>query len=356
MPANPCDGLDRRLEPGRYVRTVGELTYRAVNPANAGGDDPADNRTRLLLGEELVGRWAHYDVVAYEDGLLKTLIISYGFNDFTEVDGRITDQASFCFSEQRTDQPIETSLSDAATQAIRPPSTPVEVDEVDGVLRIRRSATPTPVGIRLEDPANESLPTDPADPRIVDDDGDGKPGLTVTIRVTDDLTRELYIARRENFAYEAFLTEPDVLTGRVTDDSEQLVIGASDPIFAVVGRQLGAVSRPRQEPDHPEASRRRLGLRLAGRRTLHPVPTHSRRRLVSPIATTCDVGAIRRRRHQRVVRRTGTRARRPRRPCPRGTRSCRRTTAVVGTRWRPSTRSRGDMVLAARVAGATTRR
>ena len=26
------------------------------------------------LGAELVGRWAHYDVVAYEDDVLKTLI------------------------------------------------------------------------------------------------------------------------------------------------------------------------------------------------------------------------------------------------------------------------------------------
>ena len=82
-------------------------------------------------GGEPVGRWAHYDVVAYEDGLLKTLIIGCGFNDFTEVDGEIIDSAQFCFSEQRTDQPIETSLSDAGTQAIRPPSTPVEVDVVD---------------------------------------------------------------------------------------------------------------------------------------------------------------------------------------------------------------------------------
>jgi hypothetical protein len=179
-----------------------------------------------------VGRWAHYDVVAYEDGVLKTLIISYGFNDFAEVDGRIIDAAQFCFSEQRTDQPIETSLSDAATQAIKPPSTPVEVDVVDGVLRVRRPATPTPVGIRLDDPANEPLPTDPDDPRIVDDDGDGLPGITVSIRVSDELSGELYIARREIFAYEAFLTEPDVLSGTVTDRSEQLVIGASDPLFA----------------------------------------------------------------------------------------------------------------------------
>ena len=201
-----------------------------------------------VLGAELVGRWAHYDVVAYQDDTLKTLIISFGFNDFTEVDGQIIDQGSFCFSEQRTDQPIETSLSDAATQAIKPPPAPVEVDVVDGVLRIRRAATPTPVGIRLDDPANEPLPTDPDDPRIVDDDGDGNPGITVNIRVTDDITGELYIARREIFAYEAFLTEPDVMTGTVTDDSEQLVIGASDPIFASSPANWGQLPDPSKSP------------------------------------------------------------------------------------------------------------
>ncbi|MDW3213367.1 MAG: hypothetical protein R8G01_05175 [Ilumatobacteraceae bacterium] len=204
--------------------TVSSTDAPTTVPTSAPSDD--------VLGEELVGRWAHYDVVAYEDGVLKTLIISYGFNDFTLDDGKVIDAASFCFSEQRTDQPIETSLSDAATQAIRPPATPIEATEVDGRLRISRAATPTPVGIRLDDPANESLPTDPTDPRIVDDDGDGQPGITVTIRVSDDLSGELYIARREVFAYEAELVEPDRLVGTVTDDSEQLVIGASDPIFA----------------------------------------------------------------------------------------------------------------------------
>ncbi len=196
-----------------------------------------------MVGAEVVGRWAHYDVVAYEDDLLKTLIISYGFNDFTEVDGEIIDQASFCFSEQRTDQAIETSLSDAATQAIKPPPAPVSVELVDGELQIQRAATPTPVGIRLDDPFNESLPTDPADPRIVDDDGDGKPGITVSIRVSDEISGELYIARREIFAYDAALIEPDRIVGTVTDDSEQLVIGASDPIFATSPANWG------QHPD-----------------------------------------------------------------------------------------------------------
>jgi hypothetical protein len=223
--------------------TQGEAVVTTEGAATTDGVPTTDLVTTTAptepVGAELVGRWAHYDVVAYQDDLFKTLIISYGFNDFSLVDGRIVDQAQFCFSEQRTDQPIETSFSDAATQAIKPPPTPIEVDVVDGVLRIRRPATPTPVGIRLDDPANEPLPTDPTDPRIVDDDGDGKPGVTVSIRVSDDLAGELYIARREIFAYEAFLTEPDVLTGTVTDDSEQLVIGASDPMFAITPANWG---------------------------------------------------------------------------------------------------------------------
>ena len=183
-----------------------------------------------VAGADLVGRWAHYDVVAYEDDAIKTLIVSYGFNDLSVTDGELVDQGSFCFSEQRTDQPIDTSLSDAATQAIRPPPTPLDVT-TDGTITIRRPATPTPVGIHLDDPANEPLPTDPNDPRIVDDDDDGNPGITVTVEVTTELVGELYIARREIFAYEATLTAPDRLEGTVTDDSEQLVIGASDPIF-----------------------------------------------------------------------------------------------------------------------------
>jgi hypothetical protein len=192
---------------------------------------PTTDRPGVVGAEALTGRWAHYDVVAYEDGLLKTLIISYGFDDFTVDDGRVVDTTTFCFSEQRTDQPIETSLSDAATQAIEPPPTLIEVDTVEGTLRIRRPATPTPVGIRLDDPFEDALPTDPDDPRIVDDDGDGKPGITVRIHVNDEIDGELYIARREIFAYEALLTAPDRLVGTVTDESEQLVIGASDPIF-----------------------------------------------------------------------------------------------------------------------------
>lgn len=240
-----CSGSDEGSSPPSTTTTVPTTTTvsTATTAAPATTTSLASVSTTVPVGAQLEGRWAHYDVVADEDDDLKTLIISYGFNDFTLDDGVVIDQASFCFSEQRTDQPITTALSDAATQAIQPPPTEVDIDMVVGVLRLTRPASPTPVGIRLDDPFTESLPTDPNDPRIVDDDGDGRPGITVSITVTDDLRGELYIARREIFAYEAFLTTPDRLDGVVTDDSEQLVIGASDPIFAT------SPANWRQHPD-----------------------------------------------------------------------------------------------------------
>lgn len=181
--------------------------------------------------ERLAGRYAHYDVVAYEGDGMKTLIISYGFTDLIPEGDDLISADSFCFSEHRSDQPIQVSFSDAATQAIKPESVAVSLKLTDGRARVSRPETPTGIGVRLEDPANDPLPTDPADPRIADDDGDGKPGVTATIRVSDTLSGEIYLARREIFAYEVEEQDDGSLRGYVIDRSEQLVVGASDPIF-----------------------------------------------------------------------------------------------------------------------------
>lgn len=182
--------------------------------------------------ERLAGRYAHYDVVAYESTDMKTLIISYGFTDLAVVDGELQATESFCSSEYRSDQPISVDLSDVATSAIRPvPAVTTLTTNSDGRARISRPATPTGIGVRLEDPANDPLPTDPNDPRIVDDDNDGNPGVTASITVTEDLQGEIFLARREIFAYEVDEQADGSLTGEVTDNSEQLVIGATNDAF-----------------------------------------------------------------------------------------------------------------------------
>jgi hypothetical protein len=121
----------------------------------------------------------------------------------------------------------------------------VEVTTENGRARVERPETPTGIGVRLADPARDPLPDDPGDPRIADDDGDGKPGVTATIVVSPELRGEVYIARREIFAYDV-LEQPDgSLTGVVRDRSEQLVVGASDPIFETSGEWV----------QHPDLSR-----------------------------------------------------------------------------------------------------
>jgi len=209
------------------TRSTGELeTAGAAETTTA----TATAAGATATAERLAGRYAHYDVVAYESADMKTLIISYGFTDLQVDNGVLMAQESFCHAEHRSDQPIETTISDAATSAIKPPSVAVTLTEQDGRTRLQRPETPTGIGIRLEDPAHDVLPTDPNDPRITDDDNDGKPGITVSIKVSDALQGELYIARRERFAYDV-TEEAGQLVGTVTDKSEQLIVGASDPMF-----------------------------------------------------------------------------------------------------------------------------
>jgi hypothetical protein len=197
--------------------------------------------------EDLVGRWAHFDVVAYQDDAMKTLIISTGFSDLELRDGQLWNQMRFCHADTASDQNIEITISDAATRAIVPVATPVEVTEVDGKLHVARPATPTAIGIEIADPADEGLPTDPNDPRIIDADGDGNPGVTSRVKVSDDLQGDIYLARREIFAYDLTQQSADRLAGSITDRSEQLILGASNPVFLATA-QWKQIDDPARNP------------------------------------------------------------------------------------------------------------
>jgi hypothetical protein len=202
------------------------LALPACSSAEAEPNEPTAEQV-----ESLAGRYAHYDVVAYQSTDMKTLIISYGFTDLAMKDGSLMATESFCHAEHRGDQPIETTISDAATRAIKPIAAKVDVSLRNGKLHLKRPPTPTGIGIEFADPANDALPTDPNDPRTVDDDGDGNPGITVHIKVTEEFQGDLYIARREIFQYEVTQQKNLSMIGTVTDNSEQLIIGASNPIF-----------------------------------------------------------------------------------------------------------------------------
>jgi len=188
---------------------------------------PPANKEEAMAA--MAGHYAHYDIVAYEgvtaNGPLSTFIVSYGFTDLVIEEEELIAYDTFCRAEYIANQNFDTIFSDAATQAIQPIGAIVDVYEEDGTWKIWRPATPTLNGI--DGDPNLPLSMDRNDPLISDDDNDGKPGVTVVVKLFGLIEGEIYIARREIFANEMTLYSDGSLRGSVIDDSEQLVIGAS---------------------------------------------------------------------------------------------------------------------------------
>jgi hypothetical protein len=203
---------------------VSPLYETPVNDPN--WEAPASEEEAMAA---MAGHYAHYDVVAYDsetpNGPLSTFVISYGFTDLVIENGELVEYDRFCHAEHKANQNMVTAFPDEATQAILPRSAIVDVYEENGAWKIRRPATPTLIGI--DGNPDVALSMDPNDPLINDDDNDGKPGVTVFVKLFGLIEGEIYLARREIFQNDVTLYSDGSLRGTVVDDSEQLVVGAS---------------------------------------------------------------------------------------------------------------------------------
>ena len=193
------------------------------------------------LPTQLVGRYAHFDIVAYNApvplGVMKSLVITYGFTDLTIVGDDLVEAETFCHAEHRSNLPIKTTVSDSFTRAILPPTALPTVSISNGQIRLMRPETPTGLGVHLADARSDTLPTDPKDPRFSDDDHDGHPGVTVRIDV-GFIKGQLYLARREIFAYDLSYVADGRFEGVVRDRSEQLTLGAYPSFLAQNGNPV----------------------------------------------------------------------------------------------------------------------
>lgn len=191
---------------------------------------PEYPQTREEAMKAIEGHYAHYDVVAYEDELtdppMRTFIISYGFTDFVIIDNRLYQVDEFLYANYHLNQSIaETSFDPSAVEAIKARVQEVELELVDGKWQLYRHETPVLLGI-TGDP-EQPLSTDPNDPNIIDADGDGKPGVTVGIKIMGLFNHEIYIARREIYRNYMTLQAGGIISGHVRDFSEQLIIDAT---------------------------------------------------------------------------------------------------------------------------------
>jgi hypothetical protein len=105
------------------------------------------------------------------------------------------------------------------------------------------------IGASLRHPPEESLPTRPDDPRVYDQDGDGKPGMTVQVRGT--VRGELYLVQRGMDAWNARFQTRDDMKGCVDWSQTQKVVDSNSML-------LGDGPATRQ---HPQVGRSTVTLR-----------------------------------------------------------------------------------------------
>jgi len=85
-------------------------------------------------------------------------------------------------------------------------------------------------GVKLDQPETDALPTDASDPRVWDQDQDGKPG--VTVRITGLTDGEVYVVQRDIHALDG-VVQGDFVDGSTEWSVEQVVLGSDNPILNV---------------------------------------------------------------------------------------------------------------------------
>lgn len=85
-------------------------------------------------------------------------------------------------------------------------------------------------GVNLTDPLTDTMPTETTDERVVDQDGDQNPGISLVI--SGALQGELYVIHRHKATLSGALESDTRISGRTAWTTDQVILGASSEFLA----------------------------------------------------------------------------------------------------------------------------
>lgn len=194
---------------------------------------------------EVEGRWAMLET--------QTALVT------TQLLGTQVQTSSSYYLADLADGKMTVTLCDWLTEDASKLTTTRMGDQVLGSLGpFERSFTVTPTeagfdftvasgvalrGVTLTDPTSEEMPTESTDARVIDQDGDDKPGITLIVQGT--VNGALYVAHRHAAALDGALASDTRITGLTDWTTEQIIFG-SDPALISAQKPVAIT--------HPDAS------------------------------------------------------------------------------------------------------
>ena len=141
-------------------------------------------------------------------------------------------QDRYCFTDASPSTFLfRTNIADVVMQSIQaePRMATLVLDRCD--FRFIQDWYTEVRGAILGNPENELLPIDPKDPKLVDLEGDGHPGMTIQASILGLFRGEGYTVQRYRYRLEGTVFNANTIIGLIDWTSEQTVVAASNPLF-----------------------------------------------------------------------------------------------------------------------------
>jgi hypothetical protein len=164
--------------------------------------------------------------------------------DVVQDDLSLTISNRYCFSIVEDTSPLsDTEIPDAFMQSLHPAPCNATLQEEEGEFTFHQEKQIEIRGAVLDNPETDELPTDPDDPRVIDQDEDGFPGLTVNINLLGLSDEQIYVVQRFQYELDGRVVSPDRIEGLIQWTDEQEILAATNQMLLA-----GAESEPDPDP------------------------------------------------------------------------------------------------------------
>lgn len=204
--------------------TTGDISEIETSP------DTADGDTSAMTGE-IDGTWAMVETQTALVEVLGAVMEQRSVSYYRAViaDGKLT--VGLCDWKTEDDTKVyTTSMRPSLLAVLDTFERDLTVTANGAGFDIVTTQGVTTRGVNLTAPLTDTMPTEASDERVVDQDGDENPGISLVI--TGALQGELYVIHRHKAALTGALESDARISGRTAWTTDQVILGASSEFLA----------------------------------------------------------------------------------------------------------------------------